>query len=918
MIPFVLLAVGLAGPALPMDELSVMESLIPRAEFLLADSGCIDCHPVPALIRTRLEPRRAPRLAGLGARATGNWLERFLATPALHGPAPDLTSSLDGAELKALVHFLRSEPGDVVARSVHSAARLESGRRLFHTIGCVACHEPYEEAWESDLPYWFTPEEARTSAGDGHSELVATDERYVTPGTFAAVTVRLDDLDERHTVDSLTGYLLDPESIDPDGRMPSFDLTPREARDLSVYLLRDQALGRERVFQGVPGLAFERFDEVSGSELPDFDVLEAADNGVVADLIGLPEHPEDHFGLRFTGVIRIPVAGDWTFELTSDDGSRLEIDGECVIDNDGQHGPTTVSYTHALDAGAHAIRVEFWEESGGELLELTWQGPGVAQASPPAEAFEHSALVYRGTDGAAVEPALVARGAAIYERLACAVCHADEGARAPRLSDLSPGHAACIGDSPAEGLPRYSFSAADRRALTALLADPDGMSEPLADAERVQRSLIRSRCYACHRRDGIGGPHPERADHFRPSGDFDLGEEGRIPPHLTGVGSKLLPDTLRAVLLEGDRVRPYVATRMPRFGMERVEPLVSLFADVDGTLAWDAPPATPELRRAGRQLVGTQDGLGCIQCHRYMDVPSLGIQAVDLMHVKDRLQPGWFAQLLLDPQAVQLNTRMPSFWEHGRSPVDILERDPMRQTAAILAYFDQGDTAPLPPGLVTPDSAYELDTDGGTRSVSVFMQGLSPRTMLVGSPEGVHIAFDMQHSRLARIWTGRFFNAKGTWEGRAGVLELPPGDDFIELPGGTPVAILTSALSAWPEDDPQRLGQSYDGQARPTFRYRVGPITVADSSMPADDGASLLRHLELRADEALPGVRVRLLDDGPQDSYSVRVIGPTGRNAGAAPIVARTIDGRIERLVLPQWKPAERGFVANLKLEYRW
>ena len=37
------------------------------------------------------------------------------------------------------------------------------------------------------------------------------------------------------------------------------------------------------------------------------------------------------FALRFKGSIEIPSAGDWTFFLTSDDGSRLYLDGALAV-----------------------------------------------------------------------------------------------------------------------------------------------------------------------------------------------------------------------------------------------------------------------------------------------------------------------------------------------------------------------------------------------------------------------------------------------------------------------------------------------------------------------------------------------------------------------------------------------------------
>ena len=43
----------------------------------------------------------------------------------------------------------------------------------------------------------------------------------------------------------------------------------------------------------------------------------------------------DDFAVRYTGEFDVARAGSHTFHLTSDDGSRLYIDGQLVIDNDG-------------------------------------------------------------------------------------------------------------------------------------------------------------------------------------------------------------------------------------------------------------------------------------------------------------------------------------------------------------------------------------------------------------------------------------------------------------------------------------------------------------------------------------------------------------------------------------------------------
>ena len=62
-----------------------------------------------------------------------------------------------------------------------------------------------------------------------------------------------------------------------------------------------------------------------------------------------------------------------------------------------------------------------------------------------------------------------------------------------------------------------------------------------------------------------GGPEPGRNPYFITTGD-DLGEEGRLPPHLSDAKAKLRKDWLVNVLGNGTKVRPYMQTRMPVFG----------------------------------------------------------------------------------------------------------------------------------------------------------------------------------------------------------------------------------------------------------------------------------------------------------------------------------------------------------------
>src|SRR5690606_10865835 len=91
----------------------------------------------------------------------------------------------------------------------------------------------------------------------------------------------------------------------------------------------------------------------------------------------------DSFSIRYTGYIQISTAGSYTFFTTSDDGSKLYIDGEEVVDNDGDHGSQERSGTVTLTKGLHPIQVLFYENGGGEILEVRYSGPAIGKQLLP-------------------------------------------------------------------------------------------------------------------------------------------------------------------------------------------------------------------------------------------------------------------------------------------------------------------------------------------------------------------------------------------------------------------------------------------------------------------------------------------------------------------------------------------------------
>jgi hypothetical protein len=78
--------------------------------------------------------------------------------------------------------------------------------------------------------------------------------------------------------------------------------------------------------------------------------------------------------VRWTGSLIMKRAGTYKFALTSDDGSKLWVDGSPAINNDGLHGMATKEGTNNYGAGAHAIRLEFFEKKGLAGMVFKYKG----------------------------------------------------------------------------------------------------------------------------------------------------------------------------------------------------------------------------------------------------------------------------------------------------------------------------------------------------------------------------------------------------------------------------------------------------------------------------------------------------------------------------------------------------------------
>lgn len=98
----------------------------------------------------------------------------------------------------------------------------------------------------------------------------------------------------------------------------------------------------------------------------------------------LPSMGVDEFSVRWSGAMLAPFSETYTFTATSDDGVRLWIDDALVIDDWNDHPRHDKSESMALVAGRHALRMEFYENTGEAVAQLSWSSPSIPRQVVPS------------------------------------------------------------------------------------------------------------------------------------------------------------------------------------------------------------------------------------------------------------------------------------------------------------------------------------------------------------------------------------------------------------------------------------------------------------------------------------------------------------------------------------------------------
>jgi Domain of unknown function (DUF4832)/Domain of unknown function (DUF4874)/PA14 domain/Immunoglobulin I-set domain len=131
---------------------------------------------------------------------------------------------------------------------------------------------------------------------------------------------------------------------------------------------------------GLTGTYFPNVD-LTGDSVTRTDATVNFDWGQGSPLTGVPA---DNFSVRWTGQVQAQFSETYTFSTVSDDGVRLWINGQLLIDNWTVHAPTENTGTITLVAGQkYDLKMEYFDSGWGAVSTLSWASASTAKQIIP-------------------------------------------------------------------------------------------------------------------------------------------------------------------------------------------------------------------------------------------------------------------------------------------------------------------------------------------------------------------------------------------------------------------------------------------------------------------------------------------------------------------------------------------------------
>ena len=187
----------------------------------------------------------------------------------------------------------------------------------------------------------------------------------------------------------------EPEALNLANTSDNFRRLQERMKD-EVLRLRMPNKHARKAYDGefVPGLALDERALRQGVQVqsylgtwnwvPDFTGM-TEEGSSLSENINLDLLPaQKDSGLLFSGYLRIPEAGDWTFEGEATGGFIFKVHNKLVIDGDYQYEGAPLSGTVRLTKGIHPFRLYYRTVVGRPDLSLKWQGPNIRMSPLPS------------------------------------------------------------------------------------------------------------------------------------------------------------------------------------------------------------------------------------------------------------------------------------------------------------------------------------------------------------------------------------------------------------------------------------------------------------------------------------------------------------------------------------------------------
>lgn len=132
-----------------------------------------------------------------------------------------------------------------------------------------------------------------------------------------------------------------------------------------------------------PGVAYTYYEGQAFKHSNDILKAQPVKKGIMNNISIDSATAQDSMAFIFETWIKINERGIYNFYTYSDDGSKLLIDNKIIVDNDGSHSLTRKDGKIGLEAGYHKLKVLYFEDYMGEMLEVGFSGKNIRENTIP-------------------------------------------------------------------------------------------------------------------------------------------------------------------------------------------------------------------------------------------------------------------------------------------------------------------------------------------------------------------------------------------------------------------------------------------------------------------------------------------------------------------------------------------------------